>query len=204
MGIFSKIFGNKDPIESMKTEDLRLVEISLNRKIDAIQAEVQELESEVSKLFEKARVSKSKSEELMLARRIKTMSQRKEMKIAAQANLDKELRAVSNIMILKEYKYDLQAVGIWDKVRNLEPKKLENWLVNQNMEAQDRDSIVTSIIGLTSTAMMTGVDQEEEDLDEILSVIRAVKDGDLEPDEAEEIVNEKKGCGKEYRDKSFE
>lgn len=203
MGIFSKIFGNKDPIESMKTEDLRLIEISLNRKIDAIQAEVQELESEVSKLFEKARVSKSKSEELMLARRIKTMSQRKEMKIAAQANLDKELRAVSNIMILKEYKYDLQAVGIWEKVRNLEPKKLENWLVNQNMEAQDRDSIVTSIIGLTSTAMMTGVDQEE-DLDDILSVIRAVKDGDLEPDEAEEIVNEKNGCGKEYREKSFE
>jgi hypothetical protein len=203
MGIFSKLFGNKDPVESMKTEDLRLTEITLNRKIDEIQVEIRESESEISKLFEKARASKSKSDELTLARRIKTLSQRKEMKTAAQAKLDKELRAVSNILILKEHKADLQAIGVWEKVRKLDPEKLENWLVTQNLEAQDRDSIVTSIINMTSTAMMTGVEQDE-DLDDILNAIRAVKEGDLEPDEAKEVVNEYKGSGKEYRPKNFE
>ena len=199
MGILSKLFGNKDPVESMKTEDLQVMEIKLNRKIDELQAEVREAENEVSKLFEKARASKSKSEELTLARRIKTVSQKKEMKTAAQAKLDKELRAVSNILILKEHKADLQAVGVWDKVKKLEPEKLENWLVNQNLEAQDRDSIVSSIIDMTSTAMMAGVEQED-DLEDILSAIRAVKEGDLDPEEAEEVVNENKG----YRSKDLE
>ena len=199
MGIFSKRFGSKDPIDSMKTEDLRVMEIKLNRKIEELQAEVRATESEVAKLFEKAKAAKSKSEELTLARRIKTVSQRKEMKIAAQAKLDKELRAVSNMLILKEHQADLQATGVWDKVKKLEPEKLENWLVNQNLEAQDRDEIVSSIIDMTSTAMLTGVEQEE-DLDDILSAIRAVKDGDLDPDEAEEVVND----NKEYMPRDLE
>lgn len=199
MGIFSKLFGSKDPVESMTTEDIRLMEIKLNRKIDELQTEVREAENEISKLFEKARASKSKSEELTLARRIKTVSQKKEMKIAAQAKLDKELRAVSNILILKENKADLQAAGVWEKVKKLEPEKLENWLVTQNLEAQDRDSVVSSIIDMTSTAIQVGVEQED-DLDNILSAIRAVKEGDLEPDEAEEVVSENKG----YRLKDLE
>ncbi len=203
MGIFSKLFGNKDPIESMKKEDLRLMEIKLNRKIEELQAEVREIENEVSILFEKARSSKSKSEELMLARRIKTLSQRKEMKTGAQAKLDKELRAISNILILKEHKTDLQATGVWEQVRNLEPEKLEKWLVTQNLEAQDRDAIATSIIDMTSTAMLTGVEQEE-DLEDILGAIRAVKEGDLEPDKAEEMVNENRGYVKDYRSKNLE
>lgn len=203
MGIFSRLFGSKDPVESTTTEDLRLMEIKLNRKIDELQAEVREAENEISKLFEKARASKSKSEELTLARRIKTVSQKKEMKIAAQAKLDKELRAVSNILILKEHKADLQAAGVWEKVKKLKPEKLENWLVNQNLEAQDRDSVVSSIIDMTSTSMQVGVEQED-DLDDILSAIRAVKEGDLEPDEAEESVNENKEYGREYRPKDLE
>ncbi|AKB24120.1 hypothetical protein MSMTP_0651 [Methanosarcina sp. MTP4] len=199
MGIFSKLFGSKDPIDSMKTEELRVMEIKLNRKIEDLQAEVRATESEVAKLFEKAKAAKSKSEELTLARRIKTVSQRKEMKIAAQAKLDKELRAVSNMLILKEHQADLQATGVWDKVKKLEPEKLENWLVNQNLEAQDRDEIVSSIIDMTSTAMLTGVEQED-DLDDILSAIHAVKEGDLDPEEAEEVVND----NKEYRPKDLE
>lgn len=199
MGIFSKLFGSKDPVESTTTEDLRVMEIKLNRKIEELQTEVREAENEISKLFEKARASKSKSEELTLARRIKTISQKKEMKTAAQAKLDKELRAVSNILILKEHKADLQAAGVWEKVKKLEPEKLENWLVTQNLEAQDRDSIVSSIIDMTSTAMQIGIEQED-DLEDILSAIRAVREGDLEPDEAEEAVNENKG----YRPRNLE
>ncbi len=199
MGIFSKLFGSKDPVESTTTEDLRVMEIKLNRKIEELQAEVREAENEISKLFEKARASKSKSEELTLARRIKTISQKKEMKTAAQAKLDKELRAVSNILILKEHKADLQAAEVWEKVKKLEPEKLENWLVTQNLEAQDRDSIVSSIIDMTSTAMQIGIEQED-DLEDILSAIRAVREGDLEPDEAEEVVNENKG----YRPRNLE
>lgn len=196
MGIFSKLFGTRNPVDSMKTEDLRFMEIKLNHKIEDLQAEVRTAENEITKLFEKAKAAKSKSEELSIARRIKTVSQRKEMKLAAQAKLDRELRAVSNMLILKEHQADLQATGVWEKVQKIEPEKLENWLISQNLEAQSRDSVVSSIIDMTSSTMLTGVEQEE-DLDDILSAIRAVKDGDLDPGEAEEVVIE----SRDYRAK---
>ena len=41
MGIFSKLFGSRDPVESTTTEDLRVMEIKLNRKIEELQAEVE-------------------------------------------------------------------------------------------------------------------------------------------------------------------
>ena len=52
---------------------------------------------------------------------------------------------------------------------------------------------------MTSTAMQIGIEQED-DLEDILSAIRAVREGDLEPDEAEEVVNENKG----YRPRNLE
>ena len=184
MGIFSKLFGTKNPVESMKIEDLRVMEIQLGRKIEAVQDDSRKIEAEVTLFFEKAGAAKSKSEELSLARRIKTLSQKKEMKLSAQAQLEKELRAISNILILKVHEADLKSAGVWENVRTLSPDDLETWLVKKNLDSQNRDVLITEITDMTSSAMTTGV-EDEEDLEEILDAIRAVKEGDMEPEEAE-------------------
>ncbi|RLI75892.1 hypothetical protein DRP04_13095, partial [Archaeoglobales archaeon] len=189
--ILSKLFGSKNPVESMSIDELRIMEIKLNKKIEELQSEVKQIENEIQVLFEKARVARTKSEEVSLARRIKTLTQKKEMKLAAQAQLEKELRAVSNVLILKEHEQDLQSAGVWDKLKRLKPEQLESWLISKNLEAKDRDEIVTSVVEMTSMAMTAGVSYEE-DLDEILEAIRAVKSGDMEPDEAERVVSREK------------
>lgn len=189
--ILSKIFGSRNPIESMGIDELRIMEIKLNKKIEDLQNDVRQIESEIQMLFERARTAKTKSEEISFARRIKTLSQKKEMKLAAQAQLEKELRAVSNVLILREHEQDLKSAGVWDKLKKLKSEQLESWLISKNLEAKDRDEIVTSVVEMTSMAMNIGISYEE-DLDEILETIKAVKSGDMEPDEAEKVVSRNK------------
>jgi len=180
MGLFSRLFGPRNPVDSMSPKDLRIMEIQLTRRIDEIAGEAKRVDGEIALLLEKARSPLSKNEEISLARRIKTLSQKKEMKLAAHAQLDKELRAVSNILILKEHEADLRSAGVWNQVKDLEPDVLEDWLIKKNLEGQSRSDLVTTITQMTSSAMSTGVEEDEE-LDEILDVIRAVKDGSLDP-----------------------
>mgnify|MGYP000958650081 FL=1 len=180
MGLFSRLFGARNPVDSMSPKDLRIMEIQLTRRIDEIAGEAKRVDGEIALLLEKARSPLSKNEEISLARRIKTLSQKKEMKLAAHAQLDKELRAVSNILILKEHEADLKSAGVWNQVKDLEPDVLEDWLIKKNLEGQSRSDLITTITQMTSSAMSTGV-EEDEDLDEILGVIRAVKDGSLDP-----------------------
>lgn len=180
MGLLSRLFGVRNPVDSMSPNDLRVMEIQLTRRIDEVAGEAKRVEVEIALLLEKARSPLSKNEEISLARRIKTLSQKKEMKLAAHAQLDKELRAVSNILILKEHEADLRSAGVWNRVKDLEPDALEDWLIKKNLEGQSRSDLITTITQMTSGAMSTGV-EEDEDLDEILSVIRAVKDGSLDP-----------------------
>ena len=180
MGLLSRLFGVRNPVDSMSPNDLRVMEIQLTRRIDEVSAEAKRVDGEIALLLERARSPLSKNEEISLARRIKTLSQKKEMKLAAHAQLDKELRAVSNILILKEHEADLRSAGVWNRVKDLEPDALEDWLIKKNLEGQSRSDLITTITQMTSSAMSTGV-EEDEDLDEILSVIRAVKDGSLDP-----------------------
>ena len=180
MGLLSSLFKARNPIETMSIKDLRIMEIQLTHRIDEIASEAKRVEAEITLLLEKARSITSKNEEISLARRIKTLSQKKEMKLAAHAQLDKELRAVSNILILKEHEADLRSAGVWNQVKDLEPDVLEDWLIKKNLEGQSRSDLVTTITQMTSSAMSTGVEEDEE-LDEILDVIRAVKDGSLDP-----------------------
>ncbi len=180
MGLLSRLFGAKNPVDSMNPEDLRIMEIQLTRRIDEVSAEAKRVDGEIALLLEKARSPLSKNEEISLARRIKTLSQKKDMKLAAHAQLDKELRAVSNILILKEHEADLKSAGVWNHVKDLEPDALEDWLIKKNLEGQNRSDLITTITQMTSSAMSVGV-EDDEDLDDILGVIRAVKDGSLDP-----------------------
>jgi len=180
MGLLSRLFGAKNPVDSMNPKDLRIMEIQLTRRIDEVAAEAKRVDGEIALLLERARSPLSKNEEISLARRIKTLSQKKDMKLAAHAQLDKELRAVSNILILKEHEADLKSAGVWNHIKDLEPDTLEDWLIKKNLEGQDRSDLITTVTQMTSSAMSVGV-EDDEDLDDILGVIRAVKDGSLDP-----------------------
>jgi hypothetical protein len=181
MEIFTKLFGKKNPIERMDVDELREMEIRLNHRIDSLNSEVKPLDLRISALFEQAKATKSKNEEINLARRIKTISQKKEMKLAALAQMEKELRAVSNLLILKEHERDLKTAGVWDRIKNINPEDLENWLIKEKITATDREGLISTVTEMTTQAMETGI-EPEEDIEDILTVIRTMKSEEYLPD----------------------
>lgn len=175
MGFLSSLFGGGDPINSLSLDDLKITEIQLNKKVDDLHAEVRRIDSEVSRNYDLAKAAPSESEQVSYARRIKTLLQKKEMKLSAQAQIEKELRAVSNIIILKDREKDLPA-DILKKLKNIDPDQMEKYLISHKLDTMSDDAQLNSIIDMTSSTMEVGV-EPEDDLSDILDTIRAGKEG---------------------------
>ena len=178
-------------LDSFEIKDLRLMEIKLNKKIDDLHEEINDVAKAIQKYFEKAQETKTQSEEITIANRIKTLSQKKDMKQNAVVQLEKELRGVSNLLILKENERDLKESGVWKKLQKMKPEKMEQWLTTKTLDQQNRQLLMNDIISMTSGAMQS-IDYDS-DLDDILDTIREVKGGDLEVEEASrKVMKEKK------------
>jgi len=189
MGIYKLL--KAGDISSLKIKDLRLMEIKLNKKIDDLNEEIRDIAETIQKLFEKARETKTQSEEITIANRIKTLNQKKDMKQSAVVQLEKELRGVSNLLILKENERDLKESGAWKKLEKMKPEKMEKWLTAKTLDQRNRQDMINNIISMTSGAMES-IDYDS-DLDDILDTIREVKGGDLEAEEAsKKVMKEKK------------
>ena len=174
MGLLSSLFAGGNPIDSLSLDDLRVTEIQLNKKVDDIHAEVRRIDQDVQRNYELAKKSTSQSEEVSYARRIKTLLLKKEGKLASQAQIEKELRAVSNLLILKEREKDLPS-DVVKKLKKLDPEQMEKYLIGKKLDTMNDDAQIDAIIDMTSGTMEVGV-EPEEDLTEILDSIRAGKD----------------------------
>lgn len=116
MGLLSRLFGARNPVESMSRKDLHIMEIQLTRRIDEIAGEAKKVDGEIALLLEKARSPLSRNEEISLARRIKTLSQKKDMSFAAQAQPTKSQSGL-------EYTHPQRARGRSEVCRDMEPGK---------------------------------------------------------------------------------
>ena len=175
MGFLSSLFGGGNPIDTFSIDELKVTEIQLNKKIETIHAEVRRIDQEVQRTYDLAKESSSKSEEVSYARQIKTSLQKKEMKLSTLAQVDKDLQAVSNILILKEREKDLPA-DVVRKLKKLNPEKMESYLIGKKLDTMDDDAQISAIIDMTSGTMEVGV-EAEDDLGDILDTIRAGKEG---------------------------
>jgi hypothetical protein len=175
VGFLSSLFGGGNPIDTLSLDDLRITEIQLNKKVDDIHAEVRRIDLDVERNYDLAKKSTSQSEEVSYARRIKTLLLKKEGKLASQAQIEKEIRAVSNLVILKEREKDLPS-DVVKKLKKLDPDQMEKYLIAKKLDTMNDDAQIDAIIDMTSGTMEVGV-EPEEDLTEILDTIRAGKEG---------------------------
>ena len=175
MGFLSSLFGGGNPIDTFSLDELKVTEIQLNKKIETIHTEVRRIDQEVQRTYEAGKAATSKSEEVSYARQIRTLLQKKEMKFSSLAQIDKDLRAVSNILILKEREKDLPA-DVIRKLKTIDPAKMESFLIKKKLDTMNDDAQISAIIDMTSGTMEVGV-EEEDDLSDILDTIRSGKEG---------------------------
>ena len=186
IGIY-KLLKSKS-LDALKVDELQVMSIKLNKKIDELNAEIRNIEETINRLFEKARETKTKSEEVSIANRIKTLNQKKEMKQSSVFQLERELRAVSNLLIIKENEQDLKDTGTWDKLKKIKPEKMEEWLTKKTLDNKNRQELIENITALTSSSFQTA--DYDEELDEILDVIHEVKEGTINAKEASKKIKE--------------
>ena len=175
MGFLSSLFGRGNPIDTISLDELKITEIQLTKKVDDIHAEVRRIDEEVSRNYDLAKAASSESEQVSYARRIKTLLQKKEMKLSTQAQIEKELRAVSNLVILKDREKDLPS-DVVKKLKKLNPDQMEKYLIGKKLDTLNDDAQISAIIDMTTSTMEVGI-EPEDDLSDILDIIRAGKEG---------------------------
>jgi len=189
MGLLSKFFGPKNPLD-VPLKDLLENQMRLEAQIEKVERELRAIEAEIAELFERAKKAKSRSEELTIATKIKTLNKRKKNLQATHAQLNKQLMLVSNLLIIKENEELLKGTPTWKMLRKMSPKELEEKLVEMELDARNFNESLERMLGMTDRTIGVGDFEADEELEEILSTIRAVKEGELEPEEATKKVIE--------------
>lgn len=193
MSFFSRFFGRKNPLD-VPLSKLNESRIKLEYQIQKIENEIAGIDREIALLFEMAKKARSKSEELTIATKIKTLNQRKKNLQKTHMQLNKQLMLISNLAIIKENESILKGTPTWNLLRDMSPEELERHLVNMQLDAQNFSESLNKMLGMTDQAIGAGADfEEDEEIAEIMRTIHAVKEGELEPETAmEKVTGEKK------------
>ncbi|MEM1672089.1 MAG: hypothetical protein QXU31_06395 [Archaeoglobaceae archaeon] len=175
-------FFKKNPLE-ISLEKLKDDKIKLDLQIRKVEEEISDIERQITLLFEEGKRAKTRSEELTIATKIKTLSQRKQNLQATHAQLNKQMMLLSNIMIIKENEALIRSSPLYETLRKMLAEELENKLATIQLDAQNLNENLMKALGYTDQAISVGYEEDEE-IKKIMETMRAVKEGDLEPEKA--------------------
>ena len=192
----SLFFRSKNPLD-MPIDKIRESKIKLDIKIRTLEEEMLEIEREIRKLFERAKKTKSKSEEITIATKIKTLSQRKKQLQNSHALLNKQMRFIDNLLIIKENEEILKSTPLWNTLRSMSPEELERYLIDKKIDSENIIETLNSALGITEDMLSSASEEYDEDIADILSTIQAVKEGELDVEDAKEIVSKEERVKKE-------
>ncbi|NKQ38912.1 MAG: hypothetical protein HF967_05480 [Methanosarcinales archaeon] len=191
--IFSK---NKNPLD-MPLNKINESKIKLDIQIKKLEGELSKIDNQVTALFEKAKISKNKSEELTIATKIKTLSQRKKQLQNSHALINKQVRFVDNLWVLKENEVILKSTPMWDVLKDMSPENLEKHLIDMKIDSENVVESLNNSIDLTTNMLGAASEEYDEGIVNILDTIHAVKEGELDIDDAKKIVSTEKSQEKE-------
>ena len=181
-------FRSKNPLD-MPIERIRESRVKLDIKIRKLEEEMREIDKSITKLFERAKEVESKSEELTIATKIKTLSQRKKQLQYSHALLNKQLRFVDNLLIIKENEEILKSTPLWNTLRSMSPQELERYLVEMKIDSENIIETLNMALGITEDMLSGASEEYDRDIEDILSTIQAVKEGELEAEDAKTLVS---------------
>lgn len=210
--LFRRLF-RRSPLDLVSIEELRERKIELENMVRKVKSKIEEIDKEMELVLESAESVETKLDEMILARKLKGLELEKTFKLGTQAKLERELRIVSNLIIVKEYQKDLESAGAWDKLKKMDPIIIVTWLEERNFEEMSRDEIISQVVAMTSGAIevnyreykpvVTPTSREQwieqrigelfEDSDEPFKVerdvIRAIKEGKMEVRDAKRVID---------------
>jgi len=177
-GLLMKLPVLKTPLKKLKDEKAKL-----DLQIRKIEEEIADMERQITMLFEEGKLAKTRSEELTIATKIKLLSQIKKNLQAIHAFLISQMMLLSNFIIIKENGALLRSSPLYEMLKKMPPaEELEKKLMKFQLE---KDLMKTP--GYTDQAIGVGYEEDEE-IKKIVETMKAVRKGDLTPEEAMRVV----------------
>jgi len=169
-------------IDIIKLFDLRLASLDVESQIQKLNSELKIINRGLTKILEQSKESEIENDLLILKNRIKNLKIKYKNKNNTLIQLQRQQRAINNIIILKEHESYLKKTGAWKKLKKISPAKLEKWLEKKSL-LDDRDTLVRTIISMTSEEAEKDIEEDKE-FDEISDIINRLKEGKLKPGDA--------------------
>jgi hypothetical protein len=186
VGILASLFGEKNPIESLPIDELKISEIQLKKKIENIHAEIHRSELEEERLIFLGQATDSKSEKKSISGQIIHLRNQKTAKLSAQSQIQDQLRSISNLIIIKEQWKDLPE-NVKRVLMHTPAEKMESYLISMQITTKNAADQRDLITNMTNSMLNNGVEPEEYDEGILPELIVSKKEPGLPVQETKSI-----------------
>ena len=162
MGILASLFGEKNPIESLPIDELKISEIQLKKKIETIHSEIHRSELEEERLILLGQATNSKAEKKSISGQIIQLRNHKNAQLSAQSQIQDQLHSISNLIIIKEQWKDLPE-NVKRVLMHTPADKMESYLISMQITTKNAADQRDLITNMTNNMLNNGVDLEEND-----------------------------------------
>ncbi|MEM1672090.1 MAG: hypothetical protein QXY92_04655 [Archaeoglobaceae archaeon] len=142
MGIMDMF--KKNPLEKLSMRELQGEELRLRNKLDRIKKDVNEIEKKKKQLFQEG-VGADFLKKKMIAQEMKSLDLEQKLRMKDFMTAQRQHTLIKNLVIVKRYQRELESQGIWKKLTSIDPEKLENALININLDGKAFDSILDDL-----------------------------------------------------------
>ena len=198
MSILDRFKGN--PLEKMKTRELRSEEIRLKNRVDQIRKEINKNEKEKKKLFGQG-VGADPIKKKMLAQDMKGLDMEAKLKLKNFSTARRQLMFTKNLLIIKNYEKDLKNTAVWKKITSIPKENLESFLINVRLEGKEFDEVLDQLNQPFEMEVADFDDEEmKEDEKKLFDAWDQVEGGSMEVGDIDSIISINRELEKEEED----
>lgn len=187
-----KILGGKGVLEKVDISGLRTEEIQMKNRGERLRNELLGMETKKAKMFKEG-VGADFMKKKMLAQEMQTIDKRGKQIYGEFEMLQKRLRVLTNIRMIKNRENELRRDGIWDKLLGMDYSELEMWIAkNETILIEEREKLgeMEERLGVTTEQ---AAEEMDKDTKELFDLWADAETGKIPMEDAEkEIELEKK------------
>ena len=187
MSMWEKVRGN--PLEKMKTRDLRAEEIRLANRVDRIRKDIDKNEKEKRKLFQQG-IGAGTIKKRMVSQEMAGLDIEAKLKLKNFSTARRQLMFIKNMLIVKNYEKELKNIGVWKKITTIPQEKLESFLIQIRLEGKEFDDILNQ---LNQPFEMDVAEIEGEEITErektLFEALDRVEAGSIDASDAESVFS---------------
>lgn len=176
MSVLGAIFGRRNTIDRLSTQDLRKERVTLEVQEQKLGQQLRKLDADADKFLKDAATgSGSDVDDRIAARRIvETKSKRNDVERQAQ-DVSQKLSALGRISRAKDRQKELEQKGLWSKISKMSIDDLDDTLTGINIQDQDMRVAVGQINDILGVDEQTVAAEDPSELRDVVEQIQAAR-----------------------------